>query len=63
MPRDSEEELLADPFHLGPVAGAPQSTPAAEASEEKPAPDTIPAPAPEPSTDTYAPSPRRVAQE
>jgi hypothetical protein len=44
-----------------PVVAAPQQTPPVENDAETPAPDTVPAPAPQ--TDPYVPSPRRVSQE
>lgn len=65
IPEPAPSEL-ADPFHVEQVDPLPeQATPVAQANEETPAPDTIPAPAPHPDTLSEAagfPSPRRCPE-
>lgn len=58
MNDESQEEVLVDPF-LDPGAPLPEQIAPVEIDEEKPAPDTIPAP----SAETHVPRDRRVSQE
>lgn len=61
-PRAGQPEVLEDPFHVEQGSASQEATPG-DLAEEKPAPDTIPAPAdhPEPQPE-YVPSARRVQE-